>query len=367
MNTEPDFHLEPLRRAGHAGHVKRCLTGLPSSQVDLDGARMALAFYCIGSLDLLGVVMDKITQADRDSWRSWIWEQQTHGQYGTGFRPSPFMTSGAILDQTQGYTEYDTPHLVTTYTALLSLSILRDDFSALDRQGLLRFLKVCQTEDGSFTTIPNSGDTDLRTLYCAFAISNMLNDWSGIDVERALSFIAACRTYEGGYGQYPHCEASGGPTYIAIATMYLAPSRYRRLTQGEREKSVQWLINNQADSGGFRGRTNKEADACYCFWCGAALKILGAGDLVDSSSLARFISECQFKYGGIAKAPGEHPDPYHTYLSLAALSMYPPPIDQNSPTKASWDFEPLDPLLNAREGTVKWLREHIPDSHGRLN
>lgn len=363
MSTGTDYHLEYLRRASHAGHVKRCLTGLPSSQVDLDGSRLALSFYCIGSLDLLGVINEKISQADRDAWRSWIWGQQTRGRYGTGFRPSPFMTSGTILDQTQEYTEYDTPHLIMTYTALLTLSILRDDFSSLDRPGIIKFLKACQTEYGSFTTVPNGGDTDLRTLYCAFAISSMLNDWSGINVEKALSFVTACRTYEGGYGQYPHCEASGGPTYVAIAAIYLTPSGYTRLTRREREESVRWLLNNQADSGGFRGRTNKEADACYCFWCGASLKILDAGDLVDSFSLARFISECQFKFGGIAKAPGENPDPYHTYLSLAALSMYPPPLDHNSSVKASWDFEALDPLLNAREGTVKWMREHIPGSH----
>ena len=36
-------------------------------------------------------------------------------------------------------------------------------------------------------------------------------------------------------------------------------------------------------------------------------QILGAGDLVNRTALARFLALCQFKYGGIAKAPGEHP------------------------------------------------------------
>ncbi len=35
-----------------------------------------------------------------------------------------------------------------TYTAILSLAILRDDFSQLDRPGILRFLKSCQRDDG---------------------------------------------------------------------------------------------------------------------------------------------------------------------------------------------------------------------------
>jgi geranylgeranyl transferase type-1 subunit beta len=46
------------------------------------------------------------------------------------------------------YAEFDAPHMITTYTALLSLSILRDDFSRLDRPGLLKFLRASQKEDG---------------------------------------------------------------------------------------------------------------------------------------------------------------------------------------------------------------------------
>ena len=35
-----------------------------------------------------------------------------------------------------------------TYTAFLALAILRDDFSKLDRSGIIRFLRSCQREDG---------------------------------------------------------------------------------------------------------------------------------------------------------------------------------------------------------------------------
>lgn len=45
----------------------------------------------------------------------------------------------------------------------------------------------------SFSTVPGSNESDLRTLYCAFAISSMLDDWSGVDVPRAVSFISTCR------------------------------------------------------------------------------------------------------------------------------------------------------------------------------
>lgn len=45
------------------------------------------------------------------------------------------------------------------------------------------------------------------------------------------------------------------------------------------------------------------------------LQILGAEDLVDSNALASFLGRCQFKYGGISKAPGENPGRNRTPLS----------------------------------------------------
>ncbi|KAG6852461.1 hypothetical protein C0991_011763 [Blastosporella zonata] len=271
-----------------------------------------------------------------------------------------------------------------TYTALLSLAIFRDDFTQLDRSGLLAFLRACQRDDGrqapflpfprshfssprgAFSIVPGSNETDLRSLYCAFAICAMLDDWSAVNTDRAIAYIASCRTYEGGYGQAPFCEAHGGTTYIAVASLHLVPGLYASpLTPAERQQTIQWLLSNQHPFGGFSGRTGKDADACYCFWCGAALQILGASDLVDKHKLAVFLASCQFKYGGIAKAPREHPDPYHTYLSLAALAMYSPaPLMGDHIHAASWVFEPLDPLLNAREETARWAKKHIPAPRG---
>ena len=46
------------------------------------------------------------------------------------------------------------PHMIMTYTALLSLAVLRDDFSKLDRPGIIKFLKACQKEDGRFCCFP---------------------------------------------------------------------------------------------------------------------------------------------------------------------------------------------------------------------
>lgn len=140
---------------------------------------------------------------------------------------------------------------------------------------------------------------------------------------------------------------TGGTTYCALACLYLAPSSSSSsshsdvsssshtpsststfsqdpsssslppppppsppspLSPSEHASTLRWLVHTQdAASGGFVGRTGKLADACYCFWCGAGIEILGHGDVVDRDALAGFMGRCQYKFGGIAKAPGEHP------------------------------------------------------------
>ncbi len=90
------------------------------------------------------------------------------------------------------------------------------------------------------------------------------------------------QTYEGGYGQTPGGESLGGPTYCALAALHLVPSDHAcapqaRLQRSEWHATVRWLSHMQAlapvGGGGFAGRTNKLADACYGFWCGAALAV----------------------------------------------------------------------------------------------
>lgn len=72
---------------------------------------------------------------------------------------------------------------------------------------------------------------------------------------------------------------SGGPTYCALASIFLA-GKGSGLTDSERKQTIRWLTQNQVSSGGYCGRTNKEADACYCFWCGASLAVSFDGALI---------------------------------------------------------------------------------------
>ena len=85
--------------------------------------------------------------------------------------------------------------MIVTYTALITLAILRDDFTRLDRQGLVMFLESTRKRmDGSLLLSKFAGlieckaslevqwearDADLRLTYCTFVISALLNDLSG--------------------------------------------------------------------------------------------------------------------------------------------------------------------------------------------
>ncbi|KAF8315601.1 terpenoid cyclases/Protein prenyltransferase [Clavulina sp. PMI_390] len=349
----------------HSAHFVRCLRALSSAQVEVDTSRMVLAFYCLAGLDILGrSVFESATKEDeRQAWKTWIWRQQIRTPWGTAFRSGPANAVDPSPPPDELTSPYDPPHLIMTFAALLSLAILQDDFSQLDREGLRLFLRKVQQPDGSFPTHPSSGEDDLRATYCAFVICYLLDAWDAIDVRRALAFIESCRAYEGGFGQTPRLESHGGPTFCAAACLSLVPEHLKSTVDSRNKNDskqqmkhvrlVRWLAQRQV--GGFQGRTNKDPDACYSFWCGGALNILGAGALVNAEANAAFLERCQFRFGGIAKAPEETPDPFHTYMALATLSMYPPTKQFGD----DYSLARLDVALNATITTAEWAKRHL--------
>ncbi|POY71800.1 hypothetical protein BMF94_5161 [Rhodotorula taiwanensis] len=315
---------------------------LPTPYQAEDNNRMTLAYFCLASLALLPSSAVSTTDptlsaldvmlkpAQKQGFRDWVYEQQMSGG---GFRGSDSLAAassperGAGRDQEQG-------NVIQTYTAMLVLGLLGDDFERLDRAALKRFLRECQNQDGSFSLFPGCEEAaDPRSSYSAFAVASMLDEWECIDVERGLAFLECCRSYEGAYAQRPGLEANAGPTYCAIAAYSLA-SRLHTISQPDR--LLRWLVDRQVEpplpshsetdsdsdglsesrlsesvhdgiaapplkeslpspapqhrsdppgsqfplpnlaisSAGFQGRANKPTDACYSFWNVAALSIL---------------------------------------------------------------------------------------------
>lgn len=326
---------------------------------------MSLAYFALSSLDLLGA-MDELEDGTRREYIDWIYAQQLPSG---GFRGGPFVGLPAHAEEP--------PHIVMSYTALLTLAILGDDLTRLDFRGLLDFVVACQTDDGSFSPYPGSAERDVRFVYCAFVLCNLFKAFDRIDLAAALRYLERCRSYDYGYGQRPGLEPQGGTTYCCLAAFQLAGSRPDPKAE---LRTLDWLCHRQValdpalldeddfsgeqehtlllqlESGekqilGFQGRPEKDPDACYSFWMTASMQLLAPdGRRTDSGQGdSSFLLLCQMpRMGGIAKFPGEYPDLYHTYLALAALAL-----------GGDHGLRALDPAINLSKDALVSLEARI--------
>lgn len=239
---------------------------------------------------------------------------------------------------------HDSGHVAMTYTALCSLLILGDDLSRVDKQAIAYGLKNTQLANGSFQVCVEGSENDMRFLYCVASICYILDDFSTIDVDKAVEYITNSLSYEGGFGQGPFLEAHGGSTFCAIASLHLF-QRMDALTESEIELVKHWC--HQRQQSGFQGRPNKPVDTCYSFWIGAALKILDSFDQTDKSTNRLWLLSVQdYITGGFSKWTTTSPDPLHSYMGLAGLSLLEEP-----------KIQPLFPPLNISRRAVDHLHK----------
>eukprot|EP01032_Pedospumella_encystans_P012288 gene12288-14226_t len=236
--------------------------------------------------------------------------------------PSPYASLDTSRLTALIHEDYHQGHIAMTYTALMSLTTLGDDLSRVNRAHTLEGLAQLQMPSGAFrSTLNDSGEADVRFLYCACAISAALDDWSSVDIEAAVRYIQQCVTYEGGIAVVPDGEATGGSCYCAIAALCLM-NRLDALSAETLQDLVQWCEARQVN--GYQGRTNKDPDSCYSFWVGATLHMLQSFQYTDLPSTQSFLlTQCQGSVhsGGFSKLPDCYPDVLHTFYSICWLSF----------------------------------------------
>ncbi|KAF9979172.1 Geranylgeranyl transferase type-1 subunit beta [Actinomortierella ambigua] len=332
-----------LEREKHVKYFKRCLLMLPNAYASMDTNRMTLGCFALSALELLGVLDDVVSEKDRKAWIDWIYAQQRtgfvssttaddpidgiYGFAGGPFSGRPYFGEGEKADCE--YNVYDSSHLTMTYVALMTLVLLGDDLSRVDKEAILHSLRKLQIPSGSFVPCVTDYQPDMRFVFCAAAISHALNDWSGVDRDAVLSYIRSCQGYDYGISQCPHQESHGGSMFCAIATLGLLGGealqdqktileQYARHggAQGvdqatmeaelskvgllDKDATIKWAIMRQTT--GFQGRINKPTDTCYSFWVGASLATLGAFEHVHNELNRGFILETQHPVmGGFAK------------------------------------------------------------------
>ncbi|CAG9773090.1 unnamed protein product [Ceutorhynchus assimilis] len=301
----------------HRKYLNRFLHGqIPSYLANMDTTRSVLMYFCIAGLDILNEI-DHIPQERKDQMIEWVYSLQVSNnkELVSGFQGSTTMNTREVPSNEM---PYEWGHIATTYSCLLTLLILEDDLSRVNRKEIIRSLKALQLEDGSFTAAIQGAESDMRFVFCAASISYILNDWSGIDVDKMVEFILKSISYDGGIGQGPNLESHCGSTFCAIASLSLSDNLHR-LSSQQFLNLRRWLLL-RLDTG-FNGRPNKPTDTCYSFWTGGALKILEAYQFIDSEQNPNFVLMTQDKYGGFSKWVNSTADPMHTYFGLAGLSL----------------------------------------------
>lgn len=319
----PEFDRERQIR-----YFAYCLRKLPDAYSKLDTSRLILVHFAVHALDLLGVWDDEEIQCkmglDKRKITEWVYSLQissqnnNHYESHVGFIGGSFL-GGSFCDSDDQPWEYNYGHLAMTYTALCTLRALGDDFSEVDKEGIVRALKYLQLDDGSFKCIFAGSEHDMRFLYCACSISHMLNDWRGLDKAKAVKYIQSCRSFDGAIALLPGQEGHGGSTYTAVASLVLM-NKVDEVIDAEWKKDlIRWCVHRQV--GGMQGRPNKAEDTCYSYWIGSTLRLLGEDSLLDHNVLRAYVKTCQTQYGGFGKVLGAYPDLLHSYYSLAYLSL----------------------------------------------
>lgn len=125
-------------------------------------ARMTLAYFCLASLALLpsapvsshdphlSALDVMLKPAQRQGFLDWVYEQQLPQG---GFRGSDSLAPAAA-DSARPSSDLDPANLIQTYTALVILGLLDDDYARLRPHDLARFVGACQNPDGSCVSPP---------------------------------------------------------------------------------------------------------------------------------------------------------------------------------------------------------------------
>lgn len=349
-----DRHVNYLLKS-----LKKSTSGTPLDVAEAH--RLSSLFFVVSGLDLLGALDTRLCRSDKDDIIEWIYSYQvdinkiklppdpivasadknedpniandmkTRRICHAGFRATSMINSDIPLDCGM---------LSMTYCALTSLVILGDDLKRVDRHSIIAGLRQLQLPDGSFKPSVLGGESDMRLVYCATAVSCLLNDWSGINKDKCAKFIKDSLSYEGAFAQCPGAEAHGGSTFCALASLKLMSKLEDTLTKEDIERLIRWCINRLDN--GFSGRPNKDQDTCYSFWIGACLVILDHFKFVEQKNLLDFILMAQEERGGLSKVPDFYSDPLHTYLGFAGLTF----IDDDLCLKRRINLLKLDPTLN---------------------
>ncbi|XP_026111016.1 geranylgeranyl transferase type-1 subunit beta-like [Carassius auratus] len=322
-----DHELIDFLRERHVRFFQRCLHVLPERYAPQETRRLTIVFFALSGLDAL----DALDLVDKPGLIEWIYSLQVLPTEDNLLEdaktlPGPVSPQGPGAPHT-----YDSGHVTMTYTGLACLLILGDDLRRVCREAVMSGLRALQLDDGSFCSVPEGSENDMRFVYCAACICFMLDDWSGMEQRESCTSCPFLSTscplsYDSGIGQgaglESHGESRSSPQSLSVElVMITALSWLRRIHllcrgvsvhDGKAAGGVQ-RATAEADPAlvqtGFHGRPNKPVDTRYSFWVGATLELLDVFQYTDLEKNRNYILSTQDRLvGGVAKCPDSHPD-----------------------------------------------------------
>ncbi|ODV86596.1 hypothetical protein CANARDRAFT_191189, partial [[Candida] arabinofermentans NRRL YB-2248] len=343
-----------LATTKHIKYFNRFLGVLPSKLESEDSNKLAIIYFTLCGLDLL--LPTKSTPEQKSlhdyvpatEYIEWIYTHVIETETHYGFRGSSIY---------EGTGKYDVINLAPSCFALQILVILGDDLSRINRAKLMRYVMLCQrtNDDGSFGPFvlngEITGDRDARYCMMACTIRKLIKwgDYPGddvvgdIDMVLLSKYIKSTVAFDGGMAMETGGESHAGLTFCGLDSLSLS-GYLNEHSDTEFKDTIDFLVHRQLffgeankaelqendyadleDMGGFNGRLNKYADTCYAFWCIGSLCLLGFTELIDKSAVVNFLLNQTQSHlmGGFCKTndPDELPDPLHSFLGLAALSL----------------------------------------------
>lgn len=255
--------------------------------------RVSGIYWGLGAMD----VMDRIADMPRDEIVA-------------------FATKCRNADGGYGGIERHDSHMLYTLSAVQVLCIMGAE-AEIDRDATAAWVAARQQPDGSFVG-DQWGEVDTRFSYIALNCLSLLDRLDRVDVAKAAEFVLRCENWDGGFGSTPDAESHAAQVFCCVGALRIANA----LDRIDVDRLGWWLAERQLPSGGLNGRPEKKADVCYSWWVISSLAMIERLHWISRDALFRYILDCQDKDdGGIADAPGNMPDVYHTFFGVAGLSL----------------------------------------------
>ncbi|KAG0010088.1 Geranylgeranyl transferase type-1 subunit beta [Entomortierella chlamydospora] len=126
MPHEAPKEQTKFEREKHIQYLKRSLQMLPQPYTSMDTHRMTFGMFALGGLELLGVLEESVSEANRQAWIEWVYSQQRvpDSQGSPGMAAIRFIQECQTYDHGFSQSPQQESHGGSTYCAVATLGLI---------------------------------------------------------------------------------------------------------------------------------------------------------------------------------------------------------------------------------------------------